>query len=116
MDAPLDNPTPLTPGAVDDRDWQAQYENLRQQLLAVLVILIVISGTLNIFFFRLWNFTRTELHTSRALAIQADNEYNANTNAMTKIVEGLTAYGRAHPDFMPVLNKYGISNSPALKP
>jgi len=114
MDASPNPTTPTpTPPPSGGPDWQADFHALRQQMVWILLIVIVISGTLNVFFLRLWNFTRTSLHNSRAMYVQELTQFESQTNRMTQIVNGLTEYGRSHPDFMGILNHYGLSNSPA---
>lgn len=117
MDAPQTPTTPMTtPPPSGEPDVQAEFQALRQQVIWVLLIVIVISGTLNIFFLRVWNFTRASLHNSRALYVQELSQFESQTNRMTQIVNGLTDYGHSHPDFMGILNHYGLSNSPAATP
>lgn len=106
-------PTTTTQPPASGADSQAEIQALRQQMIWVLLIVIVISATLNIFFLRVWNFTRSYLHASRALYVQTINNYDSQSNRVTQIVNGLTEYGRTHPDFMPLLNHYGLTNTPS---
>ena len=114
MDTPLEKtPAPNTPPDGEVADLQEQCRSLRQQVAMLVAILIVLSGTLNVFFRHAWNYTRADMNASQHMAAQADGQYTMHSNDMKHVVTVLTDYGRAHPDFMPILNRYGISNAPA---
>jgi len=72
----------------------------------------VVSGTLTIYLLRQWSSTRKDLAAFRPMAAQVIGQYNNNRewNArMDGFVSKLTDYGRAHPNFVPILMKYGIN-------
>lgn len=102
----LDNTKPTQPG-VDD--LQAQFDALRHLVVSILILVIVMSGTLNIYLLRQWRSVSKDLAGVRPQAAQMIADYQKVTGPlMTDFVKKLTEYGRTHPDFAPVLAKYNI--------
>jgi hypothetical protein len=102
----LDIKTPLQPFA---NDLQAQYDALRHLVVSVLILVIVISGTFNIYLLRQWRTTSKDLAGIRPQAGQMIREYQEKSGPlMTDFVKKITEYGRTHPDFAPILTKYNI--------
>ncbi len=115
----LDTPTPSQPGA---NDLQAQVDGLRHLVVSLLILVIVMSGTLNIYLLRQWRSVSKDLAGVRQQAAQMMAEYQKVTGPlMTDFVKKLTEYGRTHADFAPVLAKYnirppGATNAPPTAP
>ena len=101
----LDNKTPLQPNA---NDLQAQYDALRHLVVSVLILVIVISGTLNIYLLRQWRTTSKDLAGIRPQAAQMVAEYQKVSGPWSDFVKKMTEYGRTHPDFAPILAKYNL--------
>ena len=101
----LDLKTPVQP---DTNDLRAQYDQLRQLIASVLILVIVISGTLGIYLLRQWQSSRKDLAAIRPQAAQMFNEYQKSGPVMSDFVKKIADYGRTHPDCAPVLTKYGI--------
>jgi hypothetical protein len=108
------NPSaPSAPSELTD-----QISALRRQASWLLLALIVVSGTLTVF---LWHQSRVTGQTIGALkpeAIRITKVYEQNRPGMEKFVRQLVVYGQSHPDFQPILKKYGIpltlsTNSPS---
>jgi hypothetical protein len=114
----MDNLDPIKPDQADANDLQAQCDQLRHLLTSVLILVIVISGTLSIYLLRQWQSSRKDLATIRPQAAQMIAEYQKVSGPlMSDFVKKVTDYGRTHPDFDPVLAKYGLrpagpSNTP----
>jgi hypothetical protein len=88
---------------------QGQYEALRHLVVSMLILVVVISGTLNIYLLRQWRSTSKDLAAIRPQAAQMINEYQKVSGPrMTEFIKKITEYGRTHPDFAPILTKYGI--------
>ena len=105
----LDNKTPIQP---DANDLQAQYDALRHLVVSILILVIVVSGTLNIYFVRQWQGTRKDLAAIRPQAAQMIAEYQQKIGPiMNDFVNKLTEYGRTHPDFAPILTKHNLKPS-----
>ena len=113
----LDTKTPVQPEA---SDLQRQYDDLRYLVVSVLVLVIVISGTLNIYLLRQWRTTSRDLAAIRPQAAQMIGEFQRSSGpAMSDFIKKLTEYGRTHPDFAPIMVKYGLrpaTNAPTAMP
>jgi hypothetical protein len=105
----MDNLDLKTPVQSDVKDLQAQCGQLRQLIASVLILVIVISGTLGIYLLRQWQSSRKDLAAIRPQAAQMFNEYQKVSGPlMGDFVKKIGDYGRTHPDFAPILTKYGI--------
>lgn len=88
-------------------------ESLRQALLALrtlfhslLIIMLVLSGSLNIFLLRQVSLVRREVDAQQKFV----DDYEKNgLPTMNSFVARLREFARANPDFVPILSKYGIS-------
>jgi hypothetical protein len=74
---------------------------LKSQVFTLLVALVVISGTFMVCLYR-----------QASMAGKDEAQLNAavaqNENAIGGFVQKLAVYGQRHPEFVPVLRKYGI--------
>ena len=105
----LDDKTPVQP---DPMDLQAQYDALRHLVVSLLILVVVISGTLNIYLLRQWRSTSKDLAGIRPQASQMIADYQKTSGpVMQEFVKRITDYGKTHPDFAPVLAKYGLKPS-----
>jgi hypothetical protein len=90
-------------------DLQDQIGALRHLAVSILILLVVISGTFTIYLLRQWRTVNKELAGFRPQATQLVGEYQrVSAPVMSDFVKKVTEYGRTHPDFMPVLAKYGL--------
>ena len=78
---------------------------LKNQLFTLLVALIVVSGTLTVYLFRQASLTGHDLTQSK----QLEKLVTQNEVSIKNFVDQLVAYAQKHPDFQPVLTKYGIN-------
>ena len=81
---------------------------LRHQVFTLLLALVIVSGTLTVYLYRQWDITSKDLAAIKPSATQVIEAFKQNQQAMEGFVKQLTAYGLTHPDFQPVLKKYGI--------
>jgi hypothetical protein len=90
-------------------DLEAKVESLQNLVVSVLILGIVISGTLNIFLLRQWRFSKADLANIGPRAAQVISDYQKGDGPkMDEFIKKITDFGRTHPDFVPVLTKYGI--------
>lgn len=102
----LENKTPNQTGA---NDLQAQYDALQHLVVSTLILVVVISGTLNIYFLRQWRTASRDLAAIRPQASQMIAEYQkVSAPLMNDFVKKVTEYGKTHPDFAPILAKYNL--------
>jgi hypothetical protein len=93
----------------DTNDLRAEYDALRGVVVSALVLLVVFTMSFNLYLLRQVRFTRAELAMIRPQAAQIIAEYQAGSaRAMDEFVRKIAEYGQAHPDFAPILAKYGI--------
>jgi len=81
---------------------------LRHQVFTLLLALVIVSGTLTVYLYRQANIAGKDLAAVKPLANQTIDKFKANQQAMESFVKQITAYGTTHPDFQPILKKYGI--------
>lgn len=105
----MENPEIKSSSEPTAKQLQEQVNSLRQTVVSLLVLAIVVSGTLTLFLLRQSKYARMEANNLRA----AVYEYN-NTNfpVIKDFRDRLYEYSKAHPDFAPVAQKYGINAGP----
>jgi hypothetical protein len=122
----FDNKTPIQAG---ENDLQAQFDALRHLVTSTLILVIVVSGTFNIYLLRQWRTVSKELAQIRPQAAQIITDYQKSGPMMDDFVNKITDYGRTHADFAPIMAKYNLrpagatgalpappASSPAAKP
>ncbi len=107
-----------TPSSTAQNDLMDQVVALRQQVFTLLLALVVVSGTLTVFLYRQANLAGKDLAAIKPQATAMIDAFKQKQPSMEAFVKQLTAYGVTHPDFQPVLKKYGIvpSAQPAPTP
>lgn len=105
------NETQTTPSAPDD--LAGEVASLRRQISILLLALIVVSGTVATYLFYQSHTIGTDLAMLEPQAREMIQNYDKNAPVLQKFVQDLQAYGQTHPDFQPILKKYGISPTPA---
>lgn len=90
---------------------------LRHQFNSVLILLLVVSFTLTIFFLRQVTLARKDRDGIRAGVV----EYQQNgVPALNEFTAKLREYAKTHPDVVPILVKYGVvqvsNTAPAMTP
>ena len=94
-------------------DLAEQVAALQRQVFLLLLTLIVVTGTLVAYLFYQSHHIGRDVNNIRVQVIQP---YNQKLPALKNFVEQLVAYGKAHPEFNPILAKYGfiaVTNAPA---
>jgi hypothetical protein len=101
----------------DLNELQAQCRWLRKQVFTILVLLIVVSGTFNLYLWRQVRYTRADLTMIRPQAAQIIAEYNQNSGPrMDTFVRQLTEFARSNRDFAAILAKYGVNPATNVAP
>ena len=104
----LDNKTPIQAG---ENDLQAQFDALRHLVTSTLILVIVVSGTFNIYLLRQWRTVSKELAQIRPQAAQIITDYQKSGPMMDDFVNRITEYGRTHADFAPIMAKYNLRSA-----
>lgn len=81
---------------------------LRRQVTSLLLAMIIVSGTLGVYLWYQSHITGKATDALRPQAIQITKVFEHNRPGMNKFVRQLIVYGQSHPDFQPVLKKFGI--------
>ena len=89
-------------------DTNSEIEALKRQVFSLLLALIVVSGTVTVYLYRQASVSGKDIDAIRPQATQIINAFNQNQALMNSFIGQLVEYGKAHPDFRPVLLKYGI--------
>jgi hypothetical protein len=88
---------------------------LRHQVFTLLLALVFVSGTLTIYLFIQDHRAGNDLAAIKPQAAQLKlfmDTFRQQEPGMTAFVNQLRAYGVTHPDFQPILKKYGLTPQP----
>src|ERR1041385_4842061 len=102
----------------------SQEDQLRQQLdtlhhlvVSILILLVVISSTFTIYLLRQWQSARKDLASIKPGATTSIAAYNSGeASKMDAFISRLVDYGKAHPDFRPILIKYSLIQTTGSAP
>jgi hypothetical protein len=98
-----------TPEPQDTADLQEQLDALRHLIGSVLILVVVVSGTLCIYLWRQVHDAGKDLDILRPYASNLVASYQKGDGpSIETFLRNIAEYGRTHPEFIPVLNKYGI--------
>jgi hypothetical protein len=97
-------------------DSDSEISALKTQMFTLLLALIVVSGTLTVYLYRQASLTGKDIDAIKPQAQQLIGAFNQNQALMENFVKQLVAYGQTHPDFRPVLAKYGFVPPPVSAP
>jgi len=102
----MNEPEMNTPAVAD---LGQQVEALQHQVFMLLLALIVVSGTLVAYLGYESHHIGKEVDSIKPQAVPLIQAFKQNQPALQNFVNQLVAYGQTHPDFRPVLQKYGIN-------
>ncbi len=89
-------------------DLKQQCAALQRQMQTLLLALIIVSGTLSVFLWRQVRYARRDLEAIKPAAAQVIQEFNQSRPNLDAFVAKVAEYGRTHPNFAPIMNKYRI--------
>ena len=90
-------------------DLSEQVAVLQRQIFTLLLALIVVSGTLTVYLYRQASLAGKDIQAVRTQVIEP---FKQKQPAMENFLNQLVAFGQTHPDFRPLLQKYGITPPP----
>ncbi len=93
-----------------------QIAALRKQTFTLLLALIIVSGTLTVFLYRQASLTRRDIAAIQPQAMQLIQAFSQNGPNIQAFVKHVQAFGVTHPDFQPILKKYGIAPTNVTAP
>jgi hypothetical protein len=98
-------------------DSNSDISALRNQIFVLLIALIVLSGTVTVYLYRQASVARKDIEAVKPQAEQVIGLFNQNQALMNNFFNAVVVYGKAHPDFQPILLKNGINVAqPAAAP
>jgi cell division protein FtsL len=92
-----------------DSDLELQVAALQRQVFMLLLALIVVSATVVFYLYYQSRIVSYDLNQMRPQAMQVIQLYQRNQTAIENLNKELGNYALAHPEFQPVLKKYGWS-------
>lgn len=98
---------------VQNSGLEYQVEALQRQVFLLLLGLVVVTATFVFYLYYQEHIFRYDLNGIRPRAVQVIQTYNKNAMAIDNFNKQLVNYALTHPEFQPVLKKYGWSpNAP----
>lgn len=94
---------------VPPADSNGEIAALQRQMFTMLLALIIISGTLAIYLYNQGRLARKDIDTLNRQEGAVIEIVKKNQAVMVNFVNQLAIYGQTHPDFRPILQKYGIT-------
>jgi len=88
---------------------------LERQVTILLVALILVSGTLGVFFYRQASNLNKDYETVAPQARQVIEVYTKNQPAIQRLLTSLVQYSQTHKDIVPLLEHNGVLSAPAAK-
>jgi hypothetical protein len=91
------------------QELRTECQTLRQIVSALLVLVLLVTGALDIYLLRQWRMARAELQRRGPQITQFVAEYNrVSAPAIADFVKRLVDFSKTHPDFGPILARYNI--------
>lgn len=90
-----------------------QCASLQRQVTTLLLAVFVLSGTVTVFLWRQARYARADLEVLKPPASQILQSFKQEKPIMDDFIAKLADFGKAHPDFSPILNKYRIQPAAA---
>jgi hypothetical protein len=100
---PSPAPAPASPVVVSEGSLQGQINFL-------LIMMVILTATVSIFMLRQVLYMKRDLAALRPTAAQVIQNYRQEAPMLDAFVAKLAEYGRTHPDFAPVAQKYQLQN------
>ncbi|MHB8521504.1 MAG: hypothetical protein ACYDH9_12205 [Limisphaerales bacterium] len=114
---PDNTPNPAAAGELSLSALNQAYRTLRVQFLAVLLTLVILCGSLNIYLLRQVSLVRRDLEANRPVVEKIVAEYVRSGEPTIKdFLNKLEVFSKTHPDFRPILAKYVNSSDTATVP
>jgi len=106
----METTTPTNPEP-EASDLQAQCLQLRKLVSSMLMLLVILSLTLNGFLFYQYRMSNSALKELQPQVGALMSEYAQIQPHMDDFVNRIRQYGSTHKDFGPIMAKYGLVNN-----
>jgi len=88
---------------------------LERQVTILLIALILVSGTLGVFFYRQASNLNKDYEMVAPQARQVIEVYTKNQPAIQRLLTSLVQYSQTHKDIVPLLERNGVLGTPPAK-
>lgn len=105
------SPSPTAPTNFELTELKEECAQLRTQTRNLRLAQLIVALAVAAFFWVEARRNGQALETMRPQAAQIAEVTKKQTPAINEFVNRLAEYGRTHPDFVPVLTKYGITTT-----
>ena len=92
----------------DSEELRQQCASLQRQVSTLLLALFILSGTVTVYLWRQARYARADLEVLKPPAAQVIQSFKQEKPIMDDFIAKLNEFGKTHPDFAPILNKYRI--------
>lgn len=96
-------------GPASQREMHEELQRLRSLFNTTLLATLLLSVAVNAFLFYQYRIIRAELDGARKLTQEFQT---TKWPLVNKLVTGLQSFSQTHPDFTPILEKYGLKSFP----
>lgn len=97
----LENKTPA-----ELTEIKAEMASLQSLIFSVLVLILVVSGSFNLFLMREYKMVNADVVQGR----QVVAEFQKNNAGLMEFLKKLSDYSHTHPDFSPIATKFGLND------
>jgi hypothetical protein len=87
-----------------DSSLNDQIAALQRQVFALLLALVVVSGTVTVYLYRQASILGKDVASEKQLIMSV----NQGETTMISLANQLAAYSKLHPEIAPLLTKYGV--------
>ena len=91
---------------LDNNDTNSEIAALKNQMFMLLVALVVVTGSFTVYLYRQDSILGKQ-------CTQLTTVVGQTQVSISNFIGKLVDYGQRHPEFVPVLKKYGITPQPA---
>jgi hypothetical protein len=109
---PATSDAPSTPA--DSGELLTAVKSLQYQFNTLLILMLIVSGTLAVFFYMQCRHSGWEVRNLRENVVPQIDQYNTNTvPQMQRFLGDLARYAEQRPEVVPILKRYGLQPKPA---
>jgi hypothetical protein len=104
------------PTAPEPNGLQAQLDALQRQVTLLMAALVISSATFCVYMGLMMRRAQHDLKSTKEIAIPNIQFHQKQKSDFAAFAAKLADYGKSHPDFAPIINKYRISVSTNVPP
>lgn len=105
-----------TSSSAQSSDLESQVAGLQKQVFLLLLALIVVSATVVFYLYYQSRILSNDLNTYQKQAQDVIKAYDNNKMEIDSITQQVVTFGKTHPEFQPILRKYGLAGPAGMPP